>query len=251
MLSHNQNLVTVDFVGGDGTKGSIPCLKDHDGDHERGCEAGGEGVCIFAGHLFWLLLGGEGPSPALTGTRRPKDGLTSPGAFGLAPNPAGGTGSPRSPTPRGLISKTGFGPRKGLASGGWYFDTRSRIVPLMLTPPALQTCFWLTEALLGMEPLVPRADARDRLVLDERPACGGPPWSLRRLGRRCPPSVPSTVRFEIESWLFAAVAFAQGGKPSGQVHPDMQEVNDDHPVWRGNKDHIMLPGPGLAQVFGQ
>ena len=45
---------------------------------------------------------------------------------------------------------------------------------MMLTPPAFQTCFWLTEALLGMEPLVPRADARDRLVLDERPACGGP-----------------------------------------------------------------------------
>ena len=121
----------------------------------------------------------------------------------------------------------------------------------MLTPPALQTCFWLPETLLGMEPLVPRASARDRFVLDERPARGGPPWSLRRLRRRWPPSVPSTVRFEIESWLFAAVAFAQGGKPSGQVHPDMQEVNDDHPVWRGNKDHIMLPGPGLAQVFGQ
>ena len=62
------------------------------------------------------------------------------GAAGLAPNPAGGTGSPRSPSPCGLISKTGFGPKKGLASGGWYFDTRSRIVPLMLTPPALQTC---------------------------------------------------------------------------------------------------------------
>jgi hypothetical protein len=51
-------------------------------------------VCIFAGHLFGLLLGGEGPSPALTGTRRTKDGLTSPGAFGLAPNPVGGTGLP-------------------------------------------------------------------------------------------------------------------------------------------------------------
>jgi hypothetical protein len=54
------------------------------------------------------------------------------------------------------------------------------------------------------------------------------------------------VRFEIESWLFAAVAFAQGGKPSGQVHPDMQEVNDDHPVWRGNKDHIVLSGAGIT-----
>jgi hypothetical protein len=151
-------------------------------------------VCIFAGHLFWLLLGGEGPSPALTGTRRPKDGLISPGAFGLVPNPPGGTGSPRSPTPRGLISKTGFGPRKGLASGGWYFDTRSRIVPLMLTPPALQTCFWLTEALLGMEPLVLRANARDRLVLDERPACGGPPWSMRRLRRQYLPPLPHRLR---------------------------------------------------------
>jgi hypothetical protein len=49
---------------------------------KRGGEGGGEGVCIFAGHLFWLLLGGEGPSPALTGTRRTKDRLTSPGAFG-------------------------------------------------------------------------------------------------------------------------------------------------------------------------
>ena len=95
-----------------------------------------------------------------------------------------------SPSPCGLISKTGFGPRKGLASGGWYFDTRSRIVPLMLTPPAFQTCFWLTEALLGMERLVPRADTRDRLLLDERPACGGPPWSMRRLRRRYPPPLP-------------------------------------------------------------
>ena len=97
-----------------------------------------------------------------------------------------------------------------------------------------------------MEPLVPRADARERLVLDERPACGGPPWSLRRLGRRCPPSVPSTVRFEIESWLFAAVAFAQGSKPSGQVHPNMQKVDDDHPVRCCNKDHIVLSGAGIT-----
>jgi hypothetical protein len=38
------------------------------------------------------------------------------------------------------------------------------------------------------------------------------------------------------------LAFAQGGKPSGQVHPDMQEVDDDHPVSPGDKDHIVLPG---------
>jgi hypothetical protein len=94
VLCNNFDLVTVDFIGGEGAKRSISCLKDDDGDHERGGERGGEGVCIFAGHLFWLLLGGEGPSPALTGTRRPKDSLTSPGAFGLAPNPAGGTGLP-------------------------------------------------------------------------------------------------------------------------------------------------------------
>ena len=94
VLSNNFDLVTVDFIGADGTKRSISCLEDDDGNHKRGGERGGEGVCIFAGHLFWLLLGGEGPSPALTGTRRPKDRLTSPGAFGLAPNPAGSTGLP-------------------------------------------------------------------------------------------------------------------------------------------------------------
>ena len=49
MLSHDQNLVAVDFIGGDGTKGSIPCLKDDDRNHKRGCEAGGEGVCIVNG----------------------------------------------------------------------------------------------------------------------------------------------------------------------------------------------------------
>ncbi len=81
-LRNKENFVAVDFIGRDGTKRSIPCLEDDYGNHERGGERGGEGVCIFAGHLFWLLLGGEGPSPALTGTRRPKDRLTSPGAFG-------------------------------------------------------------------------------------------------------------------------------------------------------------------------
>jgi hypothetical protein len=32
---------------------------------------------------FGFCLGGGGPSPALTGPRRTKDGLTSPGAFDL------------------------------------------------------------------------------------------------------------------------------------------------------------------------
>jgi hypothetical protein len=108
---------------------SIPSLEDHNRNHERGGEGSSEGVSIFAGHLFGLLLGGEGPSPALTGTRRTKDGLTSPGAFGLAPSPAGGTGLPRSPSPCGLILKTGFGPRKGLASGGWRFDAKEPNCP--------------------------------------------------------------------------------------------------------------------------
>ena len=52
-------------------------------------------------------------------------------------------------------------------------------------------------------------------------------------------------------WLAGDVAFAQGGKPSGQVHPDMQEVDDDYPVRPDDKDHIVLPGPGISQVFGE
>jgi hypothetical protein len=33
-----------------------------------------------------------------------------------------------------------------------YLDVRCRSVPkILLTPPALRTCFWLIEALLGME----------------------------------------------------------------------------------------------------
>ena len=44
----DHDLVPVDFIGGDGTEGSIPCLEDNDRDHERGSEGGGEGVSIFA-----------------------------------------------------------------------------------------------------------------------------------------------------------------------------------------------------------
>ena len=39
-LNKHQHFVTVDFIGGDGAKGSIPCLEDDDGDHERGGEGG-------------------------------------------------------------------------------------------------------------------------------------------------------------------------------------------------------------------
>ena len=46
VLSHHFNLVTVDFIGGDGAKGSIPCLKDHDRDHQRGGE--GSTHCVDA-----------------------------------------------------------------------------------------------------------------------------------------------------------------------------------------------------------
>ena len=42
------------------TERSISCLEDDDGNHKRGGERSGEGVCIFAGHMYWLLLGGEG-----------------------------------------------------------------------------------------------------------------------------------------------------------------------------------------------
>jgi len=37
-LNQHLNLVTVDFIGGDGAVGSIPCLEDDDRDHERGGE---------------------------------------------------------------------------------------------------------------------------------------------------------------------------------------------------------------------
>jgi len=73
-LNQHLNLVTVDFIGGDGAEGSIPCLKDNDRDHERGSEGGGEGVCIFAGHLFGSCLGGGGPSPARQDPAGPKTG---------------------------------------------------------------------------------------------------------------------------------------------------------------------------------
>jgi len=97
-----------------------------------------------------------------------------------------------------------------------------------------------------MEPLVPRADARDRLVLDERPGYGWPIGLWKGSGDDTRLPCPLPVRSELRNRLFAAVPFAQGGKPSGQVHPDMQEVDDNHPVWRGNKDHIVLSGAGIT-----
>ena len=187
-LCNEGDLIAVDVIGGDCTKRSVPCLEDDDRNHERGGERGGEGVCIFAGHLFWLLLGGGGPSPALTGTRRPKDRLTSPSAFG-SPESTRRHGLARSPTPRGLISKTGFGPRKGLASGGWCIDARSRIVPLMLTPLAFQPCLRFEASTLEMELLVPRA-SRDEVVLRGETRQQRAPRDLRRLRRRCPPPLP-------------------------------------------------------------
>lgn len=74
VLSHDHDLVAVDFIGGDSAEGSIPCLEDDDRDHERGGEGGGEGVSIFAGHLFGSCLGGEGPSPARQDLEGPKTG---------------------------------------------------------------------------------------------------------------------------------------------------------------------------------
>ena len=73
-LSDHLNLVAVDFIGGDGAKGSIPSLEDDDRNHERGGEGGGEGVSIFAGHLFGSCLGGGGPSPARQDPAGPKTG---------------------------------------------------------------------------------------------------------------------------------------------------------------------------------
>ena len=54
----DHDFVAVDFIGGDGAEGTIPCLEDDDRDHERGGKGGGESVCIFAGHLFGSCLGG-------------------------------------------------------------------------------------------------------------------------------------------------------------------------------------------------
>ena len=34
----DHDLVAVDFIGGDGAEGSIPCLEDDDRNHERGSE---------------------------------------------------------------------------------------------------------------------------------------------------------------------------------------------------------------------
>ena len=83
----------------------------------------------------------------------------------------------------------------------------------------------------------------------ERPASSGPLGFCEGSGGDVRLPCPLPVHFELGNWLFAAVAFAQGSKPSGQVHPDMQEVDYDHPVRTGNEDHIMLARPGIAQVF--
>ena len=74
VLPHDHDLVAVDFIGRDGAEGSIPGLEDDDRDHERGGEGGGEGVSIFAGHLFGSCLGGGGPSPARQEPAGPKTG---------------------------------------------------------------------------------------------------------------------------------------------------------------------------------
>ena len=70
----DHDLVAVDLIGGDSAIGSIPGLEDDDRNHERGGEGGGEGVCIFAGHLFGSCLGGGGPSPARQDPAGPKTG---------------------------------------------------------------------------------------------------------------------------------------------------------------------------------
>jgi hypothetical protein len=74
VLRDDHDLVAVDFIGGDGAEGSISSLEDDDRDHERGGEGGGEGVCIFAGHLFGSCLGGGGPSPARQDLEGPNTG---------------------------------------------------------------------------------------------------------------------------------------------------------------------------------
>ena len=73
-LNQYLNFVAVDFIGRDGAEDSIPNLEDDDRNHERGGEGGGEGVCIFAGHLFGSCLGGGGPSPARQDLEGPNTG---------------------------------------------------------------------------------------------------------------------------------------------------------------------------------
>lgn len=46
VLRDDHDLVAVDFIGGDGAIGSIPCLEDDDRDHERGGE--GSTHCVDA-----------------------------------------------------------------------------------------------------------------------------------------------------------------------------------------------------------
>jgi hypothetical protein len=129
-LSDHLNLVAVDFIGGDGAEGSIPCLEDDDLDHECGCEGSTHAVdakaCASLRDICLAPVLEAGAIPRATGPRRPEDWLTSPVAFG-SPESTRRHGLARSPTPRGLISKTGFGARKGMASGGWSANVRSRL----------------------------------------------------------------------------------------------------------------------------
>ncbi|KAF0112940.1 MAG: hypothetical protein FD150_2198, partial [Rhodobacteraceae bacterium] len=130
ILRDDHDFVAVDFIGGDGAEGSIPCLEDDDRDHERGSEGSTHAVdakaCASLRDICLAPVLEAGTIPRATGPRRPEDWLTSPGAFGSSESTRR-HGLARSPTPRGLISKTGFGARKGMASGGWCPNVRSRL----------------------------------------------------------------------------------------------------------------------------
>jgi transposase InsO family protein len=55
-LNKHLNLVTVDFTGGDGAKGSIPRLEDDDRDHKRGCEGSTHVVDAKARYLDNIFI---------------------------------------------------------------------------------------------------------------------------------------------------------------------------------------------------
>ena len=102
---------------------------------------------------------------------------------------------------------------------------------------------------MEMELLVPRACTGRGRDYERDPPTVGPSGFAKAQAAMSASPRPFPVHFALGNWLFADVAFAQGGKPSGQVHPDMQEVDDDHSVRAGNENHIMLARPGIAQVF--